>query len=149
MIYAYAFAELLPEDTLRKYKFYENNNILISALLEIDDNFDQVYKLLNSLKIENINQRQKEFHDSYEYFYEKKYGEKIYTNTNLMLYFYNTLVQNSEEKRIIEEYLKENEIDNVYRIIPKGYFSKEYKKANPYITIIYFSENKLNVFEVK
>lgn len=75
--YAYAFAELLPDDTLRKYKFYEDENILIEALLEIDNNFDEVYKLLNSLNLENINNSNQDFYDSYNYFYERKYDKRI------------------------------------------------------------------------
>ena len=58
-------------------KFYEDENILIEALLEIDNNFDEVYKLLNSLNLENINNSNQDFYDSYNYFYERKYDKRI------------------------------------------------------------------------
>ena len=136
MMYAYCLAEILPDEVIRKYKFDNNESILIEGLLEIDDNIDKAYDLIyciNSLNIiekeksKNINQKYKKIHDSYKYFYEKKYNEKMENNINILLYFYNTPIQNMAERKIVESNLNSSGKDSI-NTNPKGYFSEKYKE---------------------
>lgn len=92
MIYAYVLAEILPEDVIREYKFYDNQSILISGLLDIDNNIDEVYKLFLSINRVIENQYSKEdlknIHDGFDYFYEKKYKKKMSEDKEIHLVIY-------------------------------------------------------------
>lgn len=134
MIYAYGLAEILSEDTIRKYKFSDNESILISGLLEIDNNIDEAYKLISSIdrvglyenEIDDMKKENyKRIHDGYAYFYEKKYNKKLSDDLEMLLYFYGTPIQTEEERNIIRDFLDLEEYDEIISIIPKGYVSKD------------------------
>ena len=139
MIYMYVLAEILPEDVIRKYKFYDNQSILISGLLDIDNNIDQVYNLFNSInnvyKNTYTNTDFKNIHDSYSYFYEKRYNKKMSEDIEILLYLYGTNIQTEEEKTFIKNFLNMQSYDKILKIIPKGYFSKNYKNNHNKIYI--------------
>lgn len=141
MIYTYVLIEILPEDVIRKYKFYDNQSILISGLLQIDNNLDEVYKLFYSINkvCENNGTKTdyKNIHDGYAYFYEKKYNKKMSEDIEILLYLYGTDVQTFEERTFIRNYLNMNKFDEILKIIPKGYFSKDYKNNHNSIYIEY------------
>lgn len=141
MIYLYVLAEILPESVIREYKFYDNQSILISGLLEIDDNIDEVYKLFYS--INKACQKQgseddyKNIHDGFSYFYEKKYNKNMLEDLEILLYFYGTDIQTNEERSFIRDILKLEEHDEILKVLPKGYFSKEYKDRHKGVFIEY------------
>lgn len=151
MMYAYILAEILPEDIIKRYKFEDNMSILISGLLEIDNNIDEVYKLissLNSIKIyenkstELKKQNYKKIHDGFAYFYEKKYNKKMEDDINILLYSYNTPIQTKEERNKIRSFLEMKPYDEIINIIPKGYVSKEYKEKHKNIQVEYTKNGK-------
>ncbi len=135
IIFAYSLAELLPENVVRKYKFDNNDSIIIKGLLEIDNNLDEVYKLLSSINSFNIYQRKDKsgymkFYNSLKYFYEKKYNQDINDNIDLLLYFYGTSLQSNDEKNKLKKYLNLSSSDEIIDIIPKGYYSNNYTQMH-------------------
>ncbi len=157
MVYAYALAEILPEETIRRYKFNDNESILISGLLEIDDNMNEVYKLITSIHsiklYENAEEQQKEnykrIHDGYAYFYEKKYDKKMSDDLIMLLYFYGTPIQTEEERRKIREFLEMEPYDEITNIIPKGYVSKAYKQIHDTVEVQYTKDGKEEMMKIK
>lgn len=129
--YMYVFAEILPEDVLRKFKFNDNESILISGLLDIDNDIEKAFELMYSIEHIQEENSGKKIHDLFEHYYTKVSGEKIKDNMNILAYLYDSKIISEEEKEIFENYVG---IDNTVRsleIIPKGYFSNEYIKEYP------------------
>lgn len=128
MKYIYVLLEILSEDVLRQYKFNNNDAILVNGLLDIDNDICKAYLLLNLI---DENQNNKQIHDLLEYFYEKKTGEKLINNMNILAYLYESEVIQNEEKEFFENYIGiKSSLENI-EIIPKGYFSNDYKKEHP------------------
>ena len=155
MMYAYALVEILPEDIIRKYKFDNNESILVSGLLDIDNNIYKAYELIGSISKLNLysNKNQKltlddyqNIHDGYAYFYKKKYNKKISDNIEILLYLYGSLVQTEEERNKVRNYLGMDSFDEIIKVIPKGYFSSSYKDKNKNIKIEYTKNgNKMSL----
>lgn len=145
MFYSYVLAELLPEDILRKYKFSDNEDVLITALLEIDSNIDEVYRLISSITLDG---NYKNFRDSYEYFYEKKYNRKIEDDISVMIYLYNSPVVTDQEREKVKRYLELDDNDEIKKIIPKGYFSNRYKSEHKNIVVEYIKNDKEEMISV-
>lgn len=147
MLYAYVLIEILPEDIIRKYKFYDNQSILISGLLQIDNNIDEVYKLFYSInKVCENNGTEidyKNIHDGYAYFYEKRYNKKMSEDIEILIYFYGTNIQTNEERTFIRNYLNMEKFDEILKIIPKGYFSKNYKNKHSEIYLEYSQNGEI------
>lgn len=152
MIYAYALIEILPEDVIRKYKFYDNQSILISGLLEIDDNIDKVYELLYSInkvcEKKGTKNDYKNIHDGFAYFYEKKYNKNISEDLEIQLYFYGTDIQTNTERTFIRNVLELEGDDEILKLIPKGYFSEAYKKEHSKVYIEYFKDGDIKISNV-
>ena len=124
----YVLAEILPEDVLRKYKFDNNEAILISGLLDIDNDLNKAFEFISIVK---NNQEYRKIHDLYEYYYEKKSGKKLIDNMNILAYLYDSKILLEEERDAFEMFVGiGNNVDSI-EIIPKGYFSKDYKKEYP------------------
>lgn len=151
LVYAYGLIEILPVDTMRKYKFNENESILISGLLDIENNIEEAYKLINSIKLVNSAEAEnyKKIHDGYAFFYKNKYNKEISEDLTMLLYFYNTPIQTSEERQKIRDYLEMESYDEIIQIIPKGYFSKNYKEERKGIVVEYTKEGNKKVIEIK
>lgn len=153
MIYAYVLIEILPEDVIREYKFYDNQCILISGLLEIDDNIDKVYELLYSInkvcEKEGTENDYKKIHDGFAYFYEKKYNTNMSEDLEIQLYFYGTNIQTNEERTFIRDILGLEEYDEILKIVPKGYFSKDYKKEHGEVYIEYSQNGEIKSNSIK
>lgn len=133
MKYIYVLSEILPEDVLRQYKFNNNEAILVNGLLDIDNNISKTYALLNLIDENNENQsdkNNKEIHDLLEYFYEKKTGKKLINNMNILAYLYESEIIQKEEKEMFENYVGINNVIENIEIIPKGYFSNDYKNTH-------------------
>ena len=149
MIYAYVLAEILPEDVIREYKFYDNQSILISGLLDIDNNIDEVYKLFLSINRVIENQYSKEdlknIHDGFDYFYEKKYKKKMSEDIEIHLYLYGSNIQTEEESSYISEYLNMKEYDKILKIVPKGYFSDDYINMHNNVCIEYSQNGETKI----
>lgn len=147
MIYAYVLAEILPEETIRRYKFYDNQSIIISELLKIDNNMDEVYKLFYSinkvLKNQETENDLKNIHDGYSYFYEKKYNKSMSKDIEILSYFYGTNIQTEEERKYIRDYLNMKEYDEILKVVPKGYFSSEYKENHDSVYIEYTENGEI------
>lgn len=147
LIYAYVLIEILPENVIRKYKFYDNQSILISGLLQIDNNIDEVYKLFYSInKVCENNGTEtdyKNIHDGYAYFYEKKYNKKMSEDIEILLYFYGTNIQTKEERAFIRNYLNMEKFDEILKIVPEGYFSKDYMNRHNGIYIEYSQNGEI------
>ena len=157
MVYVYGLAEILSDDILRKYKFNDNQSILISGLLEIDNNIEEVYKLISSINSVNINDNKNEeekkenyrkIHDGYSYFYEKKYNKKMFDDFDMLLYFYGTPIQTDEERDYIRKYLEMEDYDEIIKVIPKGYVSEFYKKNYPNVQVEYTKSGELQYKEI-
>ena len=124
----YVLAEILPEDILRKYKFDNNEAILISGLLDIDNDLNKAFEFISIVK---NNQEYRKIHDLYEYYYEKKSGKKLIDNMNVLAYLYDSKILLEEERDAFEMFVGiGNNVDSI-EFIPKGYFSKDYKKEYP------------------
>lgn len=159
MPYTYVLAELLEEETLREYKFNDNESIIIDGLLKIDNNFEKVYKLItsvNDIKSESIqnkdfstsNDKYKNIYESLSYFYEKKYNRKIEKDLVIISYLYDTEALEKENKRILEDFLHLEETDEIIDIIPKGYVSEDYKKNNNAVIIEYKKDGKRQIIKI-
>lgn len=156
MPYTYVIAELLNEKTLKKYKFNDNESILINGLLEIDNNFEEVYKLIasiNSSDMPNISEDElsniyQNIYNSYSYFYEKKYNKNMNNDLVIMSYFYYSEILNQETKTKLEKVLNLNENDEIIDIIPKGYVSKNYKDTNNEVIIEYLKSGKKQTYKI-
>ena len=149
--YMYALAEIIPSEVLKKYKFENNEAILIKEFLKIDNNIEKVFDLINTVKIINKNptdENYKKIHDAYEYFYEKKYNEKIIENGNMLAYFYGSKVLNNEEEKRFEYITKIDKTITNIRIIPKGYISEECKELYPYTKLEYVKNGKLQTSKI-
>jgi hypothetical protein len=150
MKYAYVLAEILPEDTIRKFKFSDNESVLVSGLLEIDNNIDEVYELISSIKLVNEDKEEiyKKIHNGYAYFYEKKYNKKMSEDLNMLLYFYDSPIQTTEEKNIVRNFLEMQESDEIINIAPKGYVSEKYKESNKCVQVEYTKNGKKETIEI-
>ena len=142
IMYGYALAEILPVEVLKEYKFNSNESILISGLLEIDNNIDEAYNLIsgvNSLDLygESTKENYEKIHNGFSYFYRKKYNKEMTDSLEMLLYFYETPIQTKEERKILREKLEMKVSDEIINIIPKGYVSEDYKKTNSYIKVEY------------
>lgn len=149
MVYAYVLAEILPEDVIREYKFYDNQSILISGLLDIDNNIDEVYKLFLSINrvLENQYSEKdlKNIHDGFSYFYEKRYNQNMSEDIEIQLYFYGTKIQTNEERMFIRKYLNLKEYDEIIKIEPKGYLSEDYKNEYNNVYIEYSQDGEIKI----
>ena len=153
MFYSFALAKLLPEEDIKKYKFTEKQSILISSLLEIDNNIDNAYEFLSSINFEkgfdkNFNKNFEKFHDLYNYYYKKKYNMEIKDDIELLLCFYNSPIQTKEERQIVKDYFKLEDNDKIINIIPKGFFSEKYKEEHPKAIIEIIKKDKKETFEI-
>lgn len=128
MKHMYVLAEILPEDILRKYKFDNNEAILILGLLDIDNDLNKAFEFISIVK---NNQEYRKIHDLYEYYYEKKSGKKLIDNMNILAYLYDSKILLEEERDAFEMFVGIGNIVDSIEIIPKGYFSKDYKKEYP------------------
>lgn len=171
MPYIYALAELLDEKTLREYKYNTNSDIIISALLKIDDNKEKAYELITSINsidmytynytkafydengdMKDMNSDEEEefikasreqknnykkIHDSFAYFYEKKYHRDMSDDMIMLSYFMNTGVATAEERQKVLDFLGIEEFYYINGVQPKGYLSSYYKEKNPGVTIYY------------
>ena len=145
IFYSYVMTELLSEEIIKEYKFTDNESIIIQALLEIDDNIDEAYNLISSIK---INGSGADFHNSYEFFYKKKYSKEIKDDIILLLYFYNSNVQTNEERGVIRKKLNLSGDDDITKVIPKGYFSKNYKSEHEKCVIEYVKNGKKETLSI-
>lgn len=151
MMYIYALAEILSENTLREYKFNNNEAIIIAGLLEIDNNLEKAFELINTVEVINENptdENYKKLHDAYEYFYEKKTGKKIIENGDILAYFYGSKILNDEEKIKFEEIAKIDKLVSEVRIIPKGYVSNDYRSINLNTIVEYVRNGKLQTSKI-
>ena len=90
----------------------------------------------------------KKIHDGYQYFYEKKYNKKICDDLTMMLYFYGTPMQTREERNEIRSVLEMQPYDEITNIIPKGYFSKDYKKMHSNVQIEYTKNGQKQFMQI-
>ncbi len=157
MNYAYALAEIISEDILREYKFYDNQSLIISELLEIDNNIDEVYKLITSINsvglYENLSdelkqENYKKIHDGYSYFYEKKYSKNMSDDLTMLLYFYDTPIQTKEERDTIRKFLELDDFEDIIEIIPKGYVSEYYKEKHRGVQVNYIKDGQEKNLEI-
>ena len=145
IFYSYAIAELLPEDVIKKYKFSDNENFIVKALLDIDDNLDKAYDLIDSIK---INENSSKFHDSYNHFYNKKYNKNMEDDFILLFYFYNSPVQTNKERKYVRDYLGLSDDDEIVKVVPKGYFSEEYKSKHKECIIEYIKNGNKETLSI-
>ncbi len=159
MPYTYVLAEILDEETLKKYKFKDNSSIIINGLLEIDENFEEVYQLITSINLieaskeklaenQNSNNIYEDIYQSLSYFYEKKYNRKMDKDLVIISYLYDTKVLENKTKKCLEEFLDLKENDKIIDIIPKGYISEDYKKINNTVLIEYVKNDKKQIVEL-
>lgn len=147
----YALAEIIDEDTLRRYKFdnddYYINNYFKS--LGIDDKYIYtLYKDLNLIKSNTLEPTEKKYvyqevYNIISLMYQKKYDDNMESDMVMLAYFYNTPYSNKGINSLLEHELN---IDSIIKIAPKGYFSKKYKSLHPDVEVYVYSEDKECVF---
>lgn len=152
MPYMYVLAEILENDTLKKYKFNDNMSIIVSELLKIDNNINEVYKLISSINLIDIDGENsklyKNIYESLSYFYEKKYNKNMSDDFEIIAYLYDTKIQAKENKEKLEKLLNLKENDMITDIIPKGYVAEKYKQENSKVKIEYIKSGKNFTFEI-
>lgn len=112
---------------------------------ETNNNIDEYLKnndfLVSPNETEEVKQEEaenyKRIHDGFAYFYKAKYNKEMSDDMNMLIYLYDTPVLTDEEKQKVVEYLNLSTENPNIRFEPKGYFSKNYMEAHPYITITY------------
>ena len=87
------------------------------------------------------NENYKRIHDGFAYFYKAKYNKEMSNDMNMLIYLYNTPVLTDEERQKVVEYLNLSTENQNIEFEAKGYFSKDYIEAHPYITITYKDKN--------
>lgn len=60
---------------------------------------------------------------------------------NMLIYLYNTPVLTNEERQKVTEFLNLSTENPNIKFEAKGYFSKDYIKTHPYVTVIYTDKN--------
>lgn len=146
----YILAEILDEETIRKYKFDDNIAIIIDDLLSINNNFDEVFDMISNinklntdlyeLTDEEIKECNDEIYDALAYFYKAKFKEDMDNDLNILCYGMTTVYRKSDKLNKIYDdllHLDRSKGDKIIDIFPKGYISKEYKEKNPYVEIYY------------
>ena len=84
----------------------------------------------------------KRIHDGFVYFYKAKYNKEMSDDMNMLIYLYNTPVLTDEERQKVVEFLNLSTENQNIKFEAKGYFSKNYIEAHPYITITYKDKNQ-------
>ena len=147
----YALAEIIDEDTLRRYKFnsddYYINNYFASIGVE-DCYVYTLYKDLNlsynkSLTDEEKKDNNQEIYNIIKYMYEKKYGMNMDNDLLMMSYFYQSKYVSDEFNRKFEELVG---IDDMVVVNPKGYFASDYIKEHQTVDVYKYAENSDEVF---
>jgi len=125
MPYAYALCELLSKETIQEYKYSENESVIVDELLKIDNNIDKAYLLIDSINNLDSNNPAvcSNFHDSFNYFYVKKYGTNIDDNITLLTYLSQTKVLNEIEINTLLDYYKINSTSQIKEVLPKSYIN--------------------------
>lgn len=136
----YYLLELMPSESIKKFQWTPDDSVIVSALADMDNEYEinlahEVLELINECKndvyLENSNDRVSQIRDDLNYFYNKKYGNVLQKNINLLAFddvgilicdsdLNNLLVQNSG---IPDSY---NLDSVVYYANPRTYFSDNY-----------------------
>ena len=145
MPYIYLLSELIPTEKIKEYQYSNNENILISELLNIDNNIEKAYDLIDGINTINTKNSLNKTYDAYSYFYEKKYNSSVLNNMAILAYIYNTDIQNNLVKKTFEEFIGSN---NIIKITPKGYISQKYKSEKSKIIVEYVKNGKTDYIEI-
>lgn len=144
MPYAYALCELIPCDVIKEYKYTESELVLINYLLEIDNNIDEAYLLIDSINSIDSTSSKKSFHDSFEYFYSRKYNKSIADNITILTYLCETGVLNAHELEVLLDYFDIDQITQIKEIIPKGYINTDKVIKMPH-SKVYISNSYIEI----
>ena len=141
----YALAEIIDEDTLRRYKYnsddYYLNNYFKSIGVE-DYYIYSLYKDLNlvysnTLNNDEIALNKQEIYNIICYMYEKKYNMNMENDLVMLSYFYKTDYTSHDSDLKFEQIIGS---DSIFVIENKGYFSKKYIDKHPNIKIYEYDD---------
>lgn len=79
----------------------------------------------------------KRIHDGLAYFYKAKHNKDLSDDMNILIYLYDTPVLTEQEKQKVKDFLNISDENSKIKFEAKGYFSKDYIKAHPYVTVTY------------
>ena len=148
----YVLAEIIDDDTLRRYKYnsddYYLNNYFKS--LGVEDNY--IYSLYKDLNLacsniltdEERTINNNEIYNIIKYIYAKKYNKDMDNDLVIMSYLYKTDYLSDELNDNFEQYTG---LDNIFLITPKGYLSKKYMSVHNEVKIYAYDDLSENVFK--
>lgn len=143
MPYMFGLSELLNEDTLRKYKYNDSLSIIISDLLQTDNNMEKAYELITSINSIDL-------YGTNKYNVEEKLGlDNAIPNTITGEYIGREPLS-SEEKELLDNANKE--IEENYKRIHDGFayfYEKKYNKdmSNDMVMLLYFYNSPIQTEE--
>lgn len=147
----YALAEIIDEDTLRRYKFNSDDYYINNYFKSIGVEENYVYSLYKDLNLsysaclteEEKKNNNQEIYNIIKYMYEKKYGVNMENDLLMMSYFYHSNYATSKLNKQFEEIVN---VDDIVVVRPKGYFSSDYINQHQTVDIYKYAENADEIF---
>lgn len=134
----YALCEILDEHTLRKFKFDSDYFYIINYLESIGVDKTYAHELYLNLELINNNvgteENYKKVYNIIKYCYNCKYDKDLESDLIIMSYFYDTKFVSEDFNKKYKEYLNTKNV--IFKIIPKGYISKQYKSKCSNVKIL-------------
>lgn len=136
----YVMCEILDHDTICKYKFNPDPYILTNYLTSLNVDKSSIHSLYKCIRWEACGipdeylcENGQEIYDILKFCYEQKNGVPMENDLIVMAYLYDTPYVDESFDDMFKSILG---VENIERIIPKGYVSSNYKKKHPGVTII-------------
>ncbi len=136
----YVMCEVLDEETIRKYKCNPDPYIITNYLVSCGVDFSSVHNLYKCIRWESCNLTDdelcangQEVYDILKYCYEQKNGKPMENDLLVLSYLYDTPYVDESFDDMYKSLLG---VNNIERIIPKGYVSSNYKRKHPGVTVV-------------
>ncbi len=136
----YVMCEVLDRDTICKFKYNPDPYFITKYLRSLGVDLSSIHSLYKCIRWESCGltddelcQNGQEIYDILKYCYEQKYGVPMENDLIVMSYLYDTPYVDAS---FDSKYRALLGVNNVERIVPKGYVSKNYKSRHRGVTVI-------------
>lgn len=160
---AYALCEIIDSDTLKKYKFDSDPYYITHYLNNLGLSLTETYDLYKSLALVSELSEQIEINydikslRNYEYnnskiyntikkCYELKYNKPMENDLIMLSYFYKSEYVDENFDKRFENLIGHDSL--ITQITPKGYFSEDFKREHPSVTIEYIKDLEISIMEI-